>query len=288
MAFSIPRLVAVLFAVIGVGLGGASLGTTNWYSITLPVGTVTRVTQTGLFQQCDDPAPPAGRCSDITFQDFTSTQCSRTGSDQKQRITAVLGLCIAGLALALLSAILGGVAFAAGNVFATIAVVLSVLSASAIGIGMALFVYTIENWYFCDKTPCDFYGLPGCTNSLGYSFILMGVALFLVLVSFILHIVSILTSSEDEPAAQQQPQQQQQYGNNSEPYYGNTSQSPQQSSAYGKPAPPAGGDWVYDETSGLYWSQAEYLYLDTTNGQYFDPTSQMWYDPASQQWYNKQ
>ena len=42
--------------------------------------------------------------------------------------------------------------------------------------------------------------------------------------------------------------------------------------------------WVFDEPSGLYWSEEHYLYLDRSSGMFYDPNSTQWYDPKAKLW----
>ena len=51
------------------------------------------------------------------------------------------------------------------------------------------------------------------------------------------------------------------------------------------PPPPEGGDWVFDEQSGMYWSDQEFLYMDPWTQHSYDPNSEMWYDPDADEWY---
>ena len=53
------------------------------------------------------------------------------------------------------------------------------------------------------------------------------------------------------------------------------------------PLPPEEGDWAFDDASGMYWSEQEFLYVDTVTNQYFDPNSDMWWDPEADRWYKE-
>lgn len=280
MAISIPSIVAIVCLVIAIALAAAGLATPAWYTVSVTAGANTATVNFGLFKSCDS----AGVCRDITFTEVTAP-CTRTVADQKLRWDGVLGLSIAGLVLAAAAIVNIALGMFVAKLCSAIGIILAVVAASVIGIGMALWVYTIENWFYCDKKICD--GVPsGCTSNPGYSFILMGISLLALLIAFILQTVAVVTRpSEAEQASQGAA------GTNagaspmaSTSSY-NQAASPAQKSAYGVPQ---GGDWVFDESSGLYWSQQEYLYLDTSSGHYFDPNTQMWYDPSSQQWYHKQ
>eukprot|EP00759_Apiculatamorpha_spiralis_P051992 PhF_6_TR5573/c0_g1_i2/m.7979 len=48
--------------------------------------------------------------------------------------------------------------------------------------------------------------------------------------------------------------------------------------------PPEGEDWEMTET-GLYWSEAQQMYMDPESGHFYDPNSLQWYDPDSGEWY---
>lgn len=47
---------------------------------------------------------------------------------------------------------------------------------------------------------------------------------------------------------------------------------------------PADGDWILDESSGLYWSDEQQLWFDDTTGFFIDPVTGQSYDPRIGEW----
>jgi hypothetical protein len=230
------------------------------------------------------------------------TKCSRTGAEAQTRFTAVLGLLIACAVLTLVSfgLAIGSKAAGATSPLRPISLLTMVLSAMLSAIAMALFVYTIDNWYFCDRTFCEleFPGDATCRNEYSYSFLLVGLGVFFMIVAFIAQSCFLRASADDEfgdeecgdvqgsPAKGDTYRATDKKENKKAAKKDTKKTNPVQKKDSMPPAPPP-GDWEYVAESGLYWSDAEYLYLDTNTNQYFDPDSNQWYDPATGDWYTK-
>jgi hypothetical protein len=255
-------IATAIFLVLAAAAALTATFTVNWYDVTIGDSK----THVGLLKTCIEDT-----CENNDFADIE--QCDRTGDGMQTRIHAVMGLILGGAGVAVIGAGVAVFAFVKpASALPPIALLLCMVSAAASGSSAALFVYSIENWYFCDKTMCEFLNVDGCKNELAWSFFIACGAVALALIGFICQLVSVLTAKpaiegEARPAI----------GGN-EPYRQTTQQAN---------GPPAGGDWVHDAASGLWWSDAEQLYLDTVTYQYYDPHSGNWYDPESQQWYSK-
>lgn len=48
------------------------------------------------------------------------------------------------------------------------------------------------------------------------------------------------------------------------------------------------GDWVFDDDSGMYWSESNYLFLNPENGHYYNPNADQWFNPDTQEWYGQE
>jgi MFS family permease len=280
-------LVAAVFLVAVSALVLAGAFTVDWYRVEQTSVTI----KMGLLKQCTEKGGRT-QCESNEYGDMKT--CDRSGSQMETRVHAVLGLMLASAAMGLIGAAMSGVAFAKPTgVFGSVSLLFCVLAAACVGSALALFIYSIENWYFCDKKFCDMLkdSAPAteCTNKLSISFFLGIAAAACTVVAFICQVVSIATAPKDgaapsEEAAQRQRHQQQRGVTQSEPSY---VQDDTHYAAEETVPPPPAGDWVYDDASGLYWSDTEYLYLDTVANQYYDPKSGQWYDPANGQWYFK-
>mmetsp|Transcript_53241 Transcript_53241/g.163807 ORF Transcript_53241/g.163807 Transcript_53241/m.163807 type:complete len:279 (-) Transcript_53241:60-896(-) len=240
------------------------LANPSWYVIQYDQAGVDVKFESGLFQNCAND-----NCESNEYND--NPDCDRSGSSLESRVFATVGLSIASMIMSVIGAAtalagMGSPKIAAGSLL------FGILAATTAGCGVALFVYTIENWYYCDKTFCEFYNPTNCENDFGLAFYLAAASVICAIVGFVCQLVAVLTSptiADDES-----------------PTSGSNEPVHRDEGAYqeSSPAPPE-GDWVYDESCGLYWSDAEYLYLDTNTNQYYDPKSGQWYDPESQSWY---
>lgn len=286
------RVIGAVLLIAGSATAWAGAFTNYWYDIS---GNGMASRNLGLFKQCADGAG----CSDISFGD--NPNCDRSGSAMTTRNNAVAGLTISAAIVALIACILTAISLAlsSGSVVLPLAVFFAVLTVACAGSGIALYVYTLENWYFCDGNFCSQYStIQNCSTKFDYSFFLVAATTGLAILALIALLIAFCTSSNDSPATsdeshephasthananssprqQQQQQQQQQHEMREEYHYDSHSHVP----------PPPEGDWEFDAGSGLYWSDAEYLYLDTVTNQYFDPKSGQWYDPSTQRWYFK-
>ena len=253
--------VAAFLLIIAAGLSFAAVAIPKWYEVSSS-GT----TEIGLFKTC-----AGGECEKNEYADMST--CSRKGSSMKTRTQAVAGLVIVSgiMGICACGAAVGAV-MAPSSILSPVALLLCILSATTGGCGCALFVYNIENWYFCDKTYCEYFGFTNCTNKFSTAFYLAVVAVIAGLVGFICQLVAVILAPPAAAASvESEPNQSQAYASE-EPYYEEQQPLPE-------------GDWVYDDASGLYWSDKEQLYLDHAAGQYYDPASGQWYDPATQRWY---
>lgn len=283
---TIFRVIGAVLLIVASATAWAGAFTNYWYDVTYSGQT----TNTGLFKSCTD----AGGCSSISFND--NAQCDRSGSAMQTRVNAVAGLTIVSAIIALLGCILTAVSivFSSGTIALPLAVFFSVLTAACAGSGIALFVYTYENWYFCDGNFCsEFNTLQNCSTKFDYSFFLVAATTGLGILALIALLIAFCMAKDDAPAGegaqanephemtsdnyQQRDHQQQQQQQQQDYHYQANNTIPE----------PPEGDWEFDPGSGLYWSDAEYLYLDTVNNQYFDPKSGQWYDPGTQRWYFK-
>lgn len=272
--------VAAFFLLVAAALALTAAFTTEWYYLRLAVGPFASETTLGLFRVCND-----GDCESL---DATApATCDRSADEWKRRMYASFGLAIAAGVWALAGCVCSAVTVIASGQSPTrpLSVLFAILAAACMGSSLALFVYTNENWFFCDKEPCTYFEetVPSATCEAKYrwSFYLGIGATACALLAFVLQLVAVVTAKADEPTDDTAKPANPAGADQSESYY---AAEPYEENAV---APPE-GDWVYDEASGLYWSDTEYLYLDTLTNQYFDPKSSQWYDPASQTWYVKE
>ena len=270
-------VLAAFFLLAGAALGVVGGISRPWYQTR--IGTVT--TSQGLFKTC---ATSGGTqvCADNQYTDQTS--CERTGDSLKTRITTVFALTIIGSVFGLISfGLVIGFCCSNSSCPGASGLMTTVFALACQAISVALFAYTIENWYFCDKEYCEFAQLTDCDNSYGMSFLLCAVAVALYFFAMILHAIALCTAEPDDAAAAAPAASR--AASPGEPY-----KQPEQEQAYygGEEAAAAddgpGGDYVWDEDAQLYWSDAEQLYLDTNTGKYYDPSYQAWYDPATGAW----
>ena len=265
--------VAIVLPLVGSGLSLYGGFTTDWYEIE-PNNTTT--IKVGLLQSCVQD-----ECKTNDFKDQAG--CDRSGSGMTTRINAILGLLISAAIVAVIAIVLIAVSFAKPTTPAKpLAVFGCVLATAAVASSLALFVYTVENWYFCDKSYCAYNNTPGCKNGFAMSFYIACGGGLALLIAFICQLVAMLTGAPPSEPEAQQPSPANRGGQQA-------SSANEPHAAYaaddnGVPPPPD-GDWTYDAGSGLYWSEREYLYVDTVTNQYYDPKSGQWYDPQSQTWY---
>jgi hypothetical protein len=254
--------VAVAFAVLSIALLATAVALPSWYVVKVGSGEI----KFGLFQTCAND-----ECSSSEYDD--NSQCpDRSGSGLGTRINATVGLMIASMIMSVVAAAMAVLGLGSQKLGA-VSLLFSVLAATTAGCGAALFVYTLENWYFCDKTYCEWSGFPDCENGFGTAFYLAAAGVACAIGEFVSQLVAVVTADpEQEPESAQVSSNEPVAQQADEGYTGDA------------PAPPD-GDWVYDDSCGLYWSDSEYLYLDTTTNQYYDPKSGQWYDPESQRWY---
>jgi hypothetical protein len=50
-------------------------------------------------------------------------------------------------------------------------------------------------------------------------------------------------------------------------------------------AVPEGDDWLFDQSTGLSWSESMKLFFDAASAQFYDPGSELWYDPSVGRWH---
>jgi hypothetical protein len=214
---------------------------------------------------------------------YADGYCSRSGRQINDRVRAVLGLMITSAIVALIGTIASAIAFRQNSSrwFSRISLLCSGLAASAAVAGAILFYVSIEHWYFCDKSYCDFwagawagFGIhsAGCENFRSGSFYAGVAAVVCAVLAFVCQLIAIVRAlkngvSPTEPELREV-----------------TRDDHQNLQGAGEgvrlPPPPPAGDWVYDAVSGLYWSDQQHVYLDVVTSKCYDPKSEQWHDPV--------
>lgn len=277
----------------GLCAGGAYLA--QWYTISYTVAGESHSANAGLFQTCSDSI-----CTTLLDKTFGDISCSNgstvKGSDVKTRYIVILALCIAGGAFMLLTTFFSPCGITPINV---LRLVLSVLATGALVASALLFYLMQEQYIYCGKSYCTYYGdliaassAGGtttsweCKSAFGTAFWLTVTSCFLAGMSFIIQIIRLCSGGGDKKAdapvaASNEP---------AKPADAAAAPAAAATEPAATAQPPAErdlpeGDWVYDENSGLYWSEENYLFLHRGSGHFYDPNTNQWYDPDNEKWY---
>lgn len=218
------------------------------------------------------------------------------------------------LACTLLSAVLSLAGVAASAVAAGAAAGILLVASLAQVASLTVFWWTLEKWFYCDKSACAFYGTfaSTCDSGLKTPFWLGAGA---AIATFVACLVCAASAADPAPADASNTE------SNAQPVTGDEAASPAPASterevsktepvadeekarsdapqeepqkqvasedvAEAEEAAEDDGGWVWDEESGMYWSESAYLYLHMDSGMYYDPQSGYWYDPESEQWFD--
>ena len=286
-------MLALIFAIVAGATGG-------WYRISLAVGTASSQIDVGLLNMCTTQTlgtvtqkSCVKTTDDGTFTDQTACMTpQRTGKSMKMRFQATLALVVVGSVAVLLAFVVILLAGCAHNEKARhIGTPLLLMALLMYCAALALFVWSVERWYFCGHTYCEMVGgFGGCTNKFTYSFALLATAIPLIVVAMVMHCLVMKatapppTASGGDPHARGNHAVATTHGNHSPHGHHHDGGSKQRG---GGRAPVPDG-YYYDSGSGLWWSDADEMYWEGPDtDQYYSPAYDQWYDPASNQWYAK-
>jgi hypothetical protein len=269
-----------LLAACALALSAAFTG--DWYRIRVDYGTGATgishaVLRYGLLERCLMVDGRSQGCFKEYDPIYADGYCSRSGRQINDRVRAVLGLMITSAIVALIGTIASAIAFRQNSSrwFSRISLLCSGLAASTAVAGAILFYVSIEHWYFCDKSYCDYRARVGttdaCANSLSGSFYVGISAVVCAVLAFVCQLIAIVRAlkngvSPTEPELREVTR--------------DDHQNLQGAGGRVRPPPPPPGDWVYDADSGLYWSDQQHVYLDVVTSRCYDPKSGQWHDPV--------
>lgn len=297
----VARYIAGCLGLLALGCAIAAAVETKWYSVTLSGTTI----DYGLFRSCANST-----CEDTKYPDFNGV-CTRSDADKRWlgiKITAIIGM-----AMSFVGAL---TALSQAKRFAVMRIVALLLASLGTGFAGGFAVYFLQYWYFCDTTPCKMWattGITSCSDGIVYSLYLQLAATGCNFIGLVFGAVALIqlppeksgggaavaaaaSSSADgaqPPAerqlefvdesprddAQQQQQQQPQESHQNGDLQHDVVQKQQQGEQPVEEAVPElpEGDWIFDEASGMYWSEEAYLFLHLESGWFYDPNG-YWYD----------
>jgi hypothetical protein len=268
-------IASAVFLLVACALALAAASTGEWYRIRVDYVTESgrhhSVERYGLLEQCLE----ADAKRQICTENYNEGPCGRSQMDTRMHVT--LWLLIASAIVALIGTIASAIAFRQNSSrwFSRISLLCSGLAASTAVAGAILFYVSIEHWYFCDKSYCDYRARVGttdaCANSLSGSFYVGISAVVCAVLAFVCQLIAIVRAlkngvSPTEPELREVTR--------------DDHQNLQGAGGRVRPPPPPPGDWVYDADSGLYWSDQQHVYLDVVTSRCYDPKSGQWHDPV--------
>jgi hypothetical protein len=268
-------IASAVFLLVACALALAAASTGEWYRIRVDYVTESgrhhSVGRYGLVEQCLEADEKRQICS----ESYGEGPCGRSQMDTRMHVT--LWLLIVSAIVAFIGTIASALAFRQNSSrwFSRISLLCSGLAASTAVAGAILFYVSIEHWYFCDKSYCDYRARVGttdaCANSLSGSFYVGISAVVCAVLAFVCQLIAIVRALKNgvSPTAPELRE-----------VTRDDQQNLQGAGGRVRPPPPPPGDWVYDADSGLYWSDQQHVYLDVVTSRCYDPKSGQWHDPV--------
>lgn len=287
----IARVAALLAAFCGVAtlaMLAFSFQTATWYSAKANETSYTM----GMFDYCVNKT-----CKEIEFN--ASVTCGDvSGSDLRLRYWVSRGLYFLEGVGAFALIIAATVACQRGATGGSPKVLLAVAVVSAFsgGAGSGLYGVSVQSFFFCGKEFCEsLSSATGCSEKLDFSFIVAAASTGPCLVAGVLAVVLLAKRSKvpaiaaaAEGAAATEPIAAAGGGTGSPEGESSTAvggspeggeqaladdvveSSPSQELQQQQELAPE-GDWIWDEESGMWWSESAYLFMNPANGYFFDP-----------------
>jgi hypothetical protein len=271
-------IASAVFLLVACALALAAASSGEWYRIRVDYVTESgrhhSVRRYGLLQQCLE----ADAKRQIWTENYGEGPCGRSGRHMDTRMHATLWLLIASAIVAFIGTISSALAFRLNSSrwFSRISLLCSGLAASTAVTGTVVFYVSIEHWYFCDKSYCNYRGRVGtmdaCANSLSGSFYAGISAVVCAVLASVCQLIAIVCALKKGVSP-------------TEPELREVTRDDQQNlqcadERVRPPPPPSAGDWVYDAGSGLYLSDQQHVYLDVVTSKCHDPKSGQWHDPV--------
>lgn len=276
MAGSPLRFVALFFYFGLVGCTGYALYASDWYK----VSATSFSAEYGLLRRCW-----GGVCDlNLTWTGTTWTTatgtCTRTIEEEKGYFYG----CLSGALFAGLMGLIGlGLSVPGSKSIGVVIVGLLAFLFSAATLG--IFTYFIHYYYFCNTTYCSMLSLTtGCSSFFGIGYWVYVGAAGSGLLGFVLSIVAFVLTPEDESSEESNQNDAEQPPSNRTPNepYQPEHQDANKAEAEAAPAESSESagqtvdDWCWDETAGLWWSEAHQLYLHDETHQFYDPVTGLW------------
>lgn len=304
----VQRAAVAVLTVAAAALCFSGSAIARWYNIEEPTVLAQNI---GLFRSCSALGLSESRdCSSLSFSDITVV-CGRDGSAMLARVRALCATSIIGPLLLLLSLCLG-VGWSSASVAVWGSCVCGTAGVLLIAFTVAWSVYLFEGWYYCGTPYCQWrttLGASGaCSSNMGISWYLVIGGLACSLLALIILVIRLIVRLrlQSAPIAESSMKY-------SKPASSTTSLAKVSATislphahapevhSHSRPPPPTtwpdfaayeldddnilpDGEWVRDDTCGLYWSNDEQLYVHLASGLFFDPHSQMWFDSDTNEW----
>jgi hypothetical protein len=311
MAVTEVTLYLVALMLGAVGLEAVSLWQDRWYHINTQTTNIIH----GLFKSCTN-----ANCGDNSYNGFTSTVCSRSGTDEKQRTIAVMAVTFVAGGCGIIAAffLLASLKFVP-RIMIILSLIFTALAFCAAGVSLALFTYNLESWFYCSVSYCSLLAKSStelCVNIYGYSFILcaVGCGMFLFIGTALVGLMVYTQSTQQFVAAKSRGlRPSERRAKASEPivdadssrnigfdgasYRGSPSPSvlsrghPDGISHLGapltRPPPIHAEDAVQNLNPGADWEQdAHGLFWSPSQALFLDVFSMQYYDPAAEMWFD--